>query len=458
MIGYEFEFIVREGGRPLSREKFLAFHKVLQAEGWEPVYTTDTRELLGSSKNGIVVFTDDSINIMELNMPPTETVNESDEKMMTLLQHLQNIYKKLGCTIVGTSVYPGSFDIYQPKCKNICESPYVWAFSFTKYIAPQRFGEYHHATFVIAADQIWLDLPENQIIQQLSILNRLSPLLVALFANGPVFNNRQLGVHEGRDKLWQIALDHDNLRSASSTYGMYPVEFNSIFEYFDFILEQPFYFSYRDDVCFKLRDPAKTYKDFLLSHGMEAVYGDGKRFFAEPLPIDFLALQRATYQYARLKYFIKDGVGIKQIMKAYLERNEQAFLNCFSKFCVEMRAIGAQKKDELSVAPALLLGLQEKMDEVETLLSKHPYEFWQSFYSHVQKDALQANHEDVDVCELLDALIATARKGLMQRGKDEQIFLDGLNERIKTRKNPAQELLETWKSERLEGIYRSRDY
>ena len=123
MIGYEFEFIVREGNRPLSKEKFLQLHKELQADGWKPKYDPDTGGFTGSTKDGMYVTTDDGVGVMELNMPPTDTVQESHTRLTDLLTKLQEMYRSLGASIVGTSVYPGEFDALNPKCREYCLHP-----------------------------------------------------------------------------------------------------------------------------------------------------------------------------------------------------------------------------------------------------------------------------------------------------------------------------------------------
>lgn len=455
MVGYEFEFLVREGGHPLSRETFLAFHKMLEQDGWRPDYDRDTERLYGSSKDGVVIISDDSVSIMEINLPPTETVGESDKKITVLLKYLQKLFRKLGCTIIGTSVYPGAFDLYHPKCREKCENPYVCAISFINYIVPKKNHEYHHATFVMAANQIWLDLPKNKINRQLNVFNRLSPLFLALFANGPVFNEKAVGVYEGRDVLWHIILDHGKGLETKKKYGMYFKEPLSIFDYFDAILDSPHYFGYRDGRSFKLVDPKKTYRDLLFSPATEAVYGKtGEKFFAKPELIDFKELQHATYPYVRLKFFIGDSVSISQILAAYQKKNEKDFLACFSKFCMELRVISAQKKGDLSIAPALVLGLQENIEEVKAFVLKRPYAFWTKLYSRAQKKGL----EDQEIKDLAEELVALAMKGLKKRNQKEEHFLVPLQERLASGQNPAQELLEIWEGQGLPGIYQARDY
>jgi gamma-glutamylcysteine synthetase len=458
MLGYEFEFLVREGEKALSKETFLAFHKALQADGWTPKYDHETRGLVGSARGDVYVGSDDGVNVMEINLPPTKTVVESDMRMTELLRYLQTTLGKLGCTIIGTSIFPGKFDIYNPKCRTHCEHPNCCNKSFINFVIPQRFHEYHHGFFVIASNHIWLDLPKNDFMRHLRMFNRLSPVLIALFANGPVFNGSGMDVCEGRDVLYDIMLKNTTVPADARIFGMYEKEYATIFDYFDFLMEMPVYLVHRDGVAFKVLDSTMTNQTYLYSDKVPALWGKGGEFEAVPELIDFFELQRDTFPNARLKFFIKEGLSLIQVLDEYKNRDEAAFLGCFEKFCVEIRTIGSQPQGELSVAPAFLLGLQENIEATEKILSAHPYEFWRGFYAGMQKNGMEAVYQSVAVAELAGELLAISQKSLEVRGKGEEVYLKPLEARIAAKENPSQALLKIWKAEGNDGLYRARDY
>ena len=231
MIGYEFEFLVREGDIPLTRSTFLKFHEELKKRGWKNKFDPDTKGLLGSHKDGIAVVTDDGINNMEIEMPPTETIAESHARLEKLLEELQSIYKSLGASIVGIGVFPGPIDLKLIDYKSWIITSRICQKSFIHNVVPKRWRE-HYWTQLFSGIHVWLDLPKNEIIRHLSIFNRLHPFFVALFANGPVFDQKELGVLEGRNALWIRELKTSTIPYDFNIYGMYTAEYKTIFDYF----------------------------------------------------------------------------------------------------------------------------------------------------------------------------------------------------------------------------------
>ena len=454
MIGYEFEFLVREGDIPLTRSTFLKFHEELKKRGWKNKFDPDTKGLLGSHKDGIAVVTDDGINNMEIEMPPTETIAESHARLEKLLEELQSIYKSLGASIVGIGVFPGPIDLKLIDYKSWIITSRICQKSFIHNVVPKRWRE-HYWTQLFSGIHVWLDLPKNEIIRHLSIFNRLHPFFVALFANGPVFDQKELGVLEGRNALWIRELKTSTIPYDFNIYGMYTAEYKTIFDYFDFLLDDPLYFSTRGDVAFSLKDKKKTNREHLFSKESTALWGHGGEFSAKPELIDFFWLQNATFPHTRLKFFFRDGVMLEEILTAIKNKDEPAFLKCFKKFCFEIRTASAQKKEELSTAPALYLGLQSNLEKAEKFANKFSYDELLSLYEKAEKKGLQ---DDPKILEGAKELLSIAREGLEKRGEGEEKYLAPLLERIKTGKNPADELLEIWRKDGLAGIWEARDF
>src|SRR3989338_3978124 len=236
MTGYEYEFQVREGDIPLTKKTFLAFHEELARRGFQTAVDPDTKGVLGSVRDGATVVTDDGVNNMEIEMPPTETLGESHGKLASLLDELQGVYKKLGASIIGTSVFPGPIDLTLIKERHGTVTARICPKSFIYYIAPHRWSE-SYWTQLFSGIHVWLDLPHEDIMRQLSVFNRLNPFFVALLANGPLFNGKPIGAMEGRNVLWTKELHTSTIPYDFNIYGMYPTEYSSIFYYLDFILD-----------------------------------------------------------------------------------------------------------------------------------------------------------------------------------------------------------------------------
>jgi gamma-glutamylcysteine synthetase len=458
VIGYEFELLVREGDRPLSKRTFVKFHGVLHERGWKTKYDAGTSGVVGSCKDGFFVTSDDGVCVAEINMPPRETIHGCHEQLVKLVSELQKIYKGLGCSIIGTSVFPGFYDVTNKRCSNVCVDNQCCEKSYIKYINAQRWSPGHHALFIFAANQVWLDVSAKDLMVQWNVFNRLSPILLALFANGPIYNDKPIGVLEGRDVLWRTMIVAGIHGDESWLFGMPPKRYGSVLEYFDDILRMPFYFDLREGKGYKLLDPKITYRDFFLSKQSQGLLFDGTQFLVTPEKSDFWGLQQRTFPHVRIKYKIREDVTVQDIVDALERRDERQFLNCFSHWYLECRALSAQPQSDLSAGAAFLLGLQQKISELKAFLDEQPYAFWLALYDAVQQSGLVTSIEGVDVAELVDTCLHIAERGLKDRGRGEEAFLKPLKVRLEKRQNPAQELLEIWKHEGLAGVFAARDF
>lgn len=458
MIGYEFEFLVREGNRPLSRGKFSEFHKKLSEQGWEPKYDPGTGGLIGSKKDGFYVTSDDGVCLMEINTPPLNTIKECDKQMKTLLGELQKIYRQIGCCIIGISTFPGFCELKNKGCSHYCIDEYCCNKNYIKHFNAKRFSGGHHALFYAAANQVWLDVSHEELMKQWQIFMRLSPIIYALFANGPILNNEKLEVLEGRDVCWDIMMKSSVVGSDERFFGLTPKLFDNLIDYFDFILSMPFFFETREDKGYKMKDNNISYRDFFLGSQFEAEFFDGKEFIVKPEKSDFLGLQQKTFPHVRIKYKIKEEASLEEIIQSIISRDGKALLKCLEQVFLEVRSISAQPLDDVSAGPAFVLGIQENILEAEKLLNQKQYSFWCGFYGEVQKSGLDAVYEDVVVSDLAKEFLKIAKDGLVRRGFGEENYLSTLEERINKKQNPSQELLGVWGKDGLEGIFKSRDF
>lgn len=155
---------------------------------------------------------------------------------------------------------------------------------------------------------------------------------------------------------------------------------------------------------------------------------------------------------------MKKEVSLERVLEALATRKEDMFLGFFDRLFLECRGISAQPQNDLSVAPALLLGLQENIDEVVVLLAEHPYAFWYSLYCAACIGGLETVHGGIPVFALCKRLIDIARRVLQARGHGEEAFLAPLEDRILRKKNPAQDALEIWEKGGLKALYVNRDF
>ena len=122
------------------------------------------------------------------------------------------------------------------------------------------------------------------------------------------------------------------------------------------------------------------------------------------------------------------------------------FINLTFRGTVEFRSVCTQPiKDSLSVA-AFHVGLKEKLDELEELIS-HDKVIYHKGYTAGElrklliQDELPAFIDKNDLCKLSMDIVDLANIGLEERGFGEEIFLNPLYERIKQHSNPGKDII-----------------
>ena len=122
------------------------------------------------------------------------------------------------------------------------------------------------------------------------------------------------------------------------------------------------------------------------------------------------------------------------------------FINLTFRETVEFRSVCTQPiKDSLSVA-AFHVGLKEKLDELEELIS-HDKVIYHKEYTAGElrklliQDELPAFIDKNDLCKLSMDIVDLANIGLEERGFGEEIFLNPLYERIKQHSNPGKDII-----------------
>lgn len=445
MIGYEFEFLIREGDHPLTRAIYKKFHQELEQRGWIPTYDPGTGGLTGSKKDGFYVTTDDGVCLMEINTPPQDTIQKCDRQIRHLLIELQSIYRLYNCSIIGVSAFPGPFD--SPR-------DYLCYKSYIKYYNPTRFKAHWQDLLAIASHHVWLDVNHEQLLRQWQFFNRLTPILIALFANGPIFNQQKLDVLDGRDTLWHNMLDTSTIQNDSQYFAMPKVEFATLCDYFEFMLSMPFYYTLRDGKGISLVDKQITYKQFFVSKEMRAMYFDNTPVVLSPTIDDFFRIQQITFPHARIKYKMKPHCEVGDVISALTKKEDGRLLKCFDRVFLECRAIGAQPEADISAGPAFLLGVQTHFEQARQILNVFHYDDLLNLYSN----ALHAGLANQNLCETAHCLLECADAGLRQRGYGEEIFLQPLFHRVQKQANPASEIVQMWQQNRAEAVYKNRDF
>jgi glutamate--cysteine ligase len=245
---------------------------------------------------------------------------------------------------------------------------------------------------------------EADLVKKMRVAMALQPLVAALFANSPIFEGKLSGDLTSRVKVWH---NTDNARSGL-LQAVFEDDF-SIEKYVDYAIMLPMYFLYRDNSY--IRIPHITFKDFMTG-----------------------------------KYKFKD---IKPEMRDFETHLGTIFPDVRLKTYLETRLADCPDKDYLLSLSALFVGIlydNSVLDEAFSLAKKWRYEDLLALRKDVYTQGLNANIRSQKAVDVLREVLAMARKGLVNRGLGEEVFLNPLDSIVKSGKTLAEAKIELFES------------
>ena len=441
MLGYEFEFLTenRKTHKPITNEELTSFHEALAGKGWENRRDPITKEIAQSTKDGTKVTTDASIFITEINLPPTETVKESDRDTKELLGKLDIALEPLGLEFLGIGMFP--FTV--PK-----NYDYMCNKAFVKYVLSRYFNM--SIMHRIAACQYWFDVPKERLVEYINIMNRLSGICTALLGNSPFSNGkRNLDIAE-RALAWEEIAGR--YPSDVRIVGVPDREYAGFLDYLEHCFKAPFYGGGRLSSPFYLEDHSRTNEDFFFSDEIEVIGIDGEMKVKPELGDLYDIIQKNMFFENRAKFRFKKTATVGEFKRAYLERDEAALIGLLDKAFIECRIIASQNRDEFSIGPAFILGLLENLDKTKELLGKGDYEYWKELRKKAIKDGLDFEIEGKHIADILDEFLQVSEEGLKKRGFGEEKFLVKAKELVSKRENPGQRKVRLFEEGGMERV------
>jgi glutamate--cysteine ligase len=247
-------------------------------------------------------------------------------------------------------------------------------------------------------------------VKKLRVAVALQPLATAIFANSPFTEGKPNGFKSFRSHVWT---DTDNARA-----GMIPFIFESGFgfeQYVDYALDVPMYFVYRhgryNDVT------GQSFRDFMTGK-LRGLEGE------TPTRGDWINHLTTIFPEARLKNYI------------------------------EMRGADGGPWARICALPAFWVGLlydQASLDAAWDVVKDWTDAERQALRDNVPRLGLQTPFRQGTLQDIGRRVVEISRAGLKARGKgdgagstDETIFLDAVEEVVRTGKAPADILLEAF--------------
>jgi glutamate--cysteine ligase len=395
-IGAEMEkFGVRADGSPIQydgADGVSVFLRDLQSRGWAPESEYPGGPTLALLKDGASITLEPGSQF-ELSGAQHDDVHAVNREAYDHAAEVAPLSDRLGVSWLGLGFHPWAKRAdytFVPKLR----------YGIMREYLPTR-GQYAHDMMLRTATvQANFDYAsESDAMRKMRVALRLAPLNAALFANSPFFEGARFGGKSYRAKVW---LDVDNSRA-----GLVPALLRSgatYRDYIDWALSVPMFLIKRNDR--PIANTEQTFRDFM-KHGK-----DGHRAtFA-----DWQTHLNTLFPEVRLKRTI------------------------------EVRSADSQNLRNAPALSALWAGLlydEVALDAADQRTHDFTHEELVQLRAQVWEDGLAAPWRGEPLTRLAKDIVEIARGGLSrrarkdQRGRDETVYLDVLQEVWASGRSPS---------------------
>ena len=391
-IGIEHEKLLfyEKNNQRINYESILEMFKELYEFGWKPVYEGQNIISLNKGKKNITL---EPGNQIELSGENLKNIHEACSESQNYLFELKQVTKRLNIQIVSSGFDPFS------KLNEIPSNPKKRYSLMTKEM-PKEGRLSLDMMYRSCGTQVNLDyVSENDFSKKFFVLNRIVPIIIALFANSSIIEKKESKFLSYRSYVWQ-----NTSRGGLPKIFLEKMDFE---KYADFIINYPVLFIQKNENYFNPN--GKTFKDFI----------EGKiEFKKTPSEKDLTNHLSTIFTETRLKKYI------------------------------EFRSMDACGWDCLCAGPALLTGIiYSNLDEAFNVVKNWDSKDILSAYKDAPKKGFKTSLNKKDLYYWSSILINLGKEGLnnrniLNRNKSNEVqFLSHLENIILNKNTNAENML-----------------
>ena len=391
-IGIEHEKLLfyEKNNQRINYESILEMFKELYEFGWKPVYEGQNIISLNKGKKNITL---EPGNQIELSGENLKNIHEACSESQNYLFELKQVTKRLNIQIVSSGFDPFS------KLNEIPSNPKK-RYSLMAKEMPKEGRLSLDMMYRSCGTQVNLDyVSENDFSKKFFVLNRIVPIIIALFANSSIIEKKESKFLSYRSYVWQ-----NTSRGGLPKIFLEKMDFE---KYADFIINYPVLFIQKNENYFNPN--GKTFKDFI----------EGKiEFKKTPSEKDLTNHLSTIFTETRLKKYI------------------------------EFRSMDACGWDCLCAGPALLTGIiYSNLDEAFNVVRNWDSKDILSAYKDAPKKGFKTSLNKKDLYYWSSILINLGKEGLnnrniLNRNKSNEVkFLSHLENIILNKNTNAENML-----------------
>ena len=398
-IGVEHEklLFLNKDNKRIKYSIILKIFKELYEFGWKPKY--EGNNIIALQKNNKNISLEPG-NQIELSGAKLKNIHQICSESQDYLFELRQVTKKLNVSIISSGFDPLS------KINEISSNPKARYRLMNKEM-PKNGKLSLDMMYRTCGTQVNLDyISEKDFSKKFYVVNRIVPIIIALFANSSIVEKRNSKYLSYRSHVWQ-----NTSRGGLPKIFLEQMNFE---KYADFIINYPMLFIKRENKYFNAE--GKTFKHFI----------EGKiNKFTKPTVNDLEDHLSTIFTENRLKSYI------------------------------ETRTMDACGWDCLCAGPAFLTGLiYGNLDEVFNEVKKWEEKEILSAYKKAPKIGFKAMLGKKDLLHWSAILVNIARDGLANRNVlnkkkiNEAKFLSHLENIVKQKNNNAENILSNFNKDK----------
>lgn len=392
-------------------QKFQKHYSEFKTDGID--YDGNVFALKNPNNDDIMCY-DCSYNNIEFAMGREKDLFAINDRFSDYYAFTKEAFEEHNHTLTGMGINP--YRKYN-MCTQIPSERYLMLYHHLKSFKDYKnlhmyFHDYPEYGMFSSASQVQLDVCKYDLVKTINIFSKIEPIKALLFSNSVLLDENK-NVTCFRDALWEYSTHGVNPHNI----GMYDVDFKNLNDFQSYLESLNIYCVMRDGAYINF--PSMNLLDYF-SH--ESVRGE--------------VYSNGEYKQIDVKPSINDIEYLRPFK----------FINLTFRGTVEFRSICTQPiSDSMSVA-AFHLGLKEKLDDLDELMSGDTSIYQKGFTATelrklLIQDEIPSFIDKKEICKLCYDVVDLAATGLKERGIGEEVFLNPLYDRVKNHTNPGKNII-----------------
>lgn len=385
-IGIELEFPVVNQRTFRAMDSRPLFNRLIGLDdGWMPF--AGDKDSVGCIKDGVAITTDSGICTLEMSSPPQANLYLAKDLVERVLRKIVPELKAMDGLMLGYGIQPLTL-----------ANNSLWKTAGRTKAFRINFPDSTNNSTITAAAQTHVEATSEEFIMAANVFNAMAPLIVAIFANSPVWKGSfdLLARRTVRESLWK------DWNQCGRRTGVLQF-FKDTEDYLRYLYSLTFLAT--TDQTGRYFAPSQSFGSWVSQHAKS------KQRFME------CVLQQEGFVWSCARPRARYGT-------------------------VEIRPACAQPPGSEMIFPAFCLGVMESLKSVSNLVNLYRWKDWNDLYEKAILKGFDAQVKGLSLQSVAQEVLSLAYEGLENRYTGEEILLSDAFTRLYKCEAPAERVMD----------------